>query len=31
MKDTLRGDDVNEIRVVLKEVLKDETPFGDEE
>ena len=27
MKDTLRGDDCNEVRIVLKEELKDATPF----
>jgi hypothetical protein len=31
VKDTVRGDDATEIRVVLKEVLKDEAPFGDED
>lgn len=30
MRCVLRGDDVSEIRIVLKEILTDEIPMGDD-
>eukprot|EP00871_Galdieria_phlegrea_P001336 jgi/Galph1/2202/GphlegSOOS_G907.1 len=31
IKDQLRGDDINEIKVTLKEILQEEVPWNDEE